>query len=114
MVGIRAYFLAARRRGASRFLSPRGALELVDSDFAGLPTSYTTDKELCRECIISNFTPSYPHKYKEYNITRFLRRGTPMECLDVSLKARTTQDGQQLANNIVMLGAGLALLGSKK
>ena len=37
-----------------------------------------------------------------------------MECLDVSLKARTTQDGQQLANNIVMLGAGLAQLGSKK
>lgn len=27
---------------------------------------------------------------------------------------RPTQDGQQLANNIVMLGAGLALLGSKK
>ena len=26
---------------------------------------------------------------------------------------RPTQDGQQLANNIVMLGAGLALLGSK-
>ena len=25
---------------------------------------------------------------------------------------RTTQDGQQLANNIVLLGAGLALLGS--
>lgn len=25
-----------------------------------------------------------------------------------------TQDGQQLANNIVLLGAGLALLGSKK
>ena len=27
---------------------------------------------------------------------------------------RPTQDGQQLANNIVMLGAGLALLGSKQ
>ena len=27
---------------------------------------------------------------------------------------RPTQDGQQLANNIVMLGAGLTLLGSKK
>jgi len=27
---------------------------------------------------------------------------------------RPTQDGQQLANNIVLLGAGLALLGSKK
>ena len=27
---------------------------------------------------------------------------------------RPTQDGQQLANNIVMLGAGLALLGSEK
>ena len=27
---------------------------------------------------------------------------------------RPTRDGQQLANNIVLLGAGLALLGSKK
>ena len=27
---------------------------------------------------------------------------------------RPTQEGQQLANNIVLLGAGLALLGSKK
>ena len=61
----------------------------MGSDFAGLPFSCITDKELCRERIISNFTPSYPHKYKEYNITKFLRRGTPMECHDVSLKARS-------------------------
>ena len=49
VVGIHAYFLVARRKGASRFLRLCSALELVDSDFTGLPFSYITDKELCRE-----------------------------------------------------------------
>ncbi len=56
--------------GKFRIHSLRGALGLVNSDFAGFTNFCATDKELCKECIISNFTPSYPHKYKESNMAR--------------------------------------------
>ena len=43
-----------------------------------------------------------------------LKVGVRLQNLTHDKFFRPTQDGQQLANNIVMLGAGLALLGSKK
>ena len=106
------------KRRFPRFPSRRGALGLVGSDFAGLPISCIADKGLCRECIISNFTPSYPHKHTEPNGSRILRWSAPLKTHKASPKAGSKLDaatfGKLISGAETALGAGLALLGSKK